>query len=91
MMKDETRTLEDKRQKAAPNPANSAILGRRGHGARQRSTEMAHRGLIVDFSRGERYHPAMNVPFFEGQPDFDPDLPKSGSLSEANSPALEEG
>jgi hypothetical protein len=60
-------------------------------GPRQRSTEMAHRGLIVDFSRGERYHPAMNDPFFKGQPDFDPDLPKSGFLSEANSPALAEG
>ena len=33
----------------------------------------------------------MKEPFFEGQPDFDPDLPKSGFLSEANSPALAEG
>lgn len=52
---------------------------------------MAQRGLNVDFSRGERYHPAMRDSFFKGRPDFDPYQPKSDFLSKANFPALVEG
>ena len=52
---------------------------------------MARRGLFVDFSRSERYHPAMKEPFFKGLPNFDPYQPKSDFLSKANTPALAEG
>ena len=71
--------------------SNEGLLERRGYWSRQRSSEMARQGLIVDFSRGERYHPAMKEPFFKGRRDFDPYQPKSDFLSGANSPALAVG